>query len=91
MELNRWVELLKRHTTVRIRIAGHTDNQGTAKHNMSLSRRRAESVSRYLQSQGIEAKRIESVGHGASKPVKSNDTAEGRAENRRTECHIISL
>lgn len=91
VELNRWVELLKRHTTVRIRIAGHTDNQGTAKHNMSLSRRRAESVSRYLQSQGIAAKRIESVGHGASKPVKGNDTAEGRAENRRTECHIISL
>lgn len=65
-------------------IEGHTDSIGTAEYNMGLSRRRAESVERYLEAQGVSlANRFTSEAFGKTKPIASNSTAEGRAENRR--------
>lgn len=69
-------------------IEGHTDSQGQDASNMELSRRRAESVRSFLAQKGVEASRMTAVGKGESEPVTSNDSAEGRANNRRVELHI---
>lgn len=64
-------------------VAGHTDLAGDAKFNQSLSEARAQSVKTYLANKAVDTKRIKAVGYGSDKPVASNDTAEGRALNRR--------
>jgi outer membrane protein OmpA-like peptidoglycan-associated protein len=70
----------------RFLIEGHTDSTGDAAHNMDLSKRRAEAVKAVLVSQfGIDAARLTTAGLGSTKPVASNDTPQGRAENRRVE------
>ena len=74
---------------VRIRIEGHTDNQGTREHNQKLSEDRAKSVRAYLVKKGIQADRLETAGYGQDKPVMSNDTSDGREMNRRVEFLII--
>ena len=66
---------------------GHTDGIGTVKYNLGLSRRRASSVRDYLIAHGIAPDRIETEGYGKSRPIASNDTVEGRAQNRRVELH----
>ena len=76
-------------STIRIRIVGHTDNQGEASFNQELSENRANSVAAYLQQNGIESWRMETTGKGAAAPVASNDSEAGRAANRRTEIVII--
>ncbi len=91
VELDRWVNLMKAQRKLRVRIVGHTDNQGTAEHNQQLSLRRARSVAEYLESKGISAKRIESKGYGDTRPVATNATEEGRAKNRRTECEVVEI
>ncbi len=91
VELDHWVALLKVKPTLRLEFAGHTDNTGSPAHNKDLSRRRAQSVRSYMVSKGIAKSRMEVVGHGAGKPVATNDTEEGRAKNRRTECRILGL
>ena len=68
---------------------GHTDSIGTDAYNQKLSIRRAESVKKYLVSQGIEAKRIYVEGKGESQPVADNKTKEGRAKNRRVQIEAI--
>lgn len=75
-------------TTSRLKIIGHTDDVGTETDNLILSTNRAKSVYEYLVSKGILATRLSYEGKGESKPIASNDTAEGRAENRRTEFEI---
>jgi len=75
----------------RIRIVGHTDNIGKADYNMKLSQRRADAVSDYLKSIGVEAAKIEAVGEGMDKPVADNRTKEGRAKNRRVEVEVFGL
>jgi len=75
------------HLTVLIE--GHTDSVGSDSYNLSLSQRRADAVKSYLVSKGIAASRIESRGMGESKPVASNETAMGRAENRRVEIKVL--
>jgi OOP family OmpA-OmpF porin len=77
-------EILAR-TAVRIRIEGFTDASGSAERNQELSQRRAESVRRYLVRKGVAAQRLETSARGASSPVASNETEEGRARNRRVE------
>ena len=73
----------------RIQIAGHTDSQGAEAYNQDLSARRAASVGTYLVSTGVDASRINSIGLGESVPLSSNDTAAGRAINRRVEVTIL--
>jgi outer membrane protein OmpA-like peptidoglycan-associated protein len=68
-----------------ITIAGYTDSKGREDANLALSQKRADAVKAYLESRGVAGSRINSVGHGEDSPVASNDTVEGRAENRRVE------
>jgi len=79
-------EMLKAHADLKLKIEGHTDNVGSAQANQTLSQKRADSVRKYLvDSFGVDAARLQTEGLGASKPVASNDTAEGRQQNRRVE------
>jgi len=71
-----------------IRIEGHTDNQGTADHNLELSGQRALTIKKWLVAHGIEEGRLIAVGFGQNKPVAPNTTDDGRAQNRRTEFHV---
>lgn len=68
-----------------LKLAGHTDNTGSDQLNMRLSKDRAESVKAYLVSQGANASRIEAIGFGEGQPIATNDTLEGRQQNRRVE------
>ena len=70
-------------------IIGHTDSTGDADYNIGLSKRRAEAVSAYLVSTGVEAKKLRVIGRGENDPIASNDTKEGQAENRRVEIVVI--
>jgi OOP family OmpA-OmpF porin len=79
-------QLLSNQPTLRIHIVGHTDNQGTAEHNLDLSRRRAVNVVRDLTSKyEISGNRLDSFGAGWYAPVASNDSEDGRSKNRRVE------
>lgn len=70
---------------VRVRIDGHTDNIGTAEYNLGLSKRRANSVKEFLVSAGVPASQLETEGFGFDRPAYPNETADGRAGNRRVE------
>jgi len=82
------VETLKQEGPMSVIVEGHTDSIGSEQYNMRLSRRRAETVRNYLVKQGIAASRITAVGLGESKPVASNATPDGRAQNRRVELRV---
>lgn len=90
IELDRLVNLLNRFPNLKIEIGGHTDNVGTESANLTLSKNRAKAVMDYLISKGIRAERLSSKGYGERKPIASNETAEGRAQNRRTEFKVVS-
>lgn len=88
-ELNRLIKLMKDVPSLKIEISGHTDNTGSANTNNKLSQARAQAVVDYLVSHGIPASRLTAKGYGSSQPIASNDTAQGRQDNRRTEFKII--
>ena len=73
---------------LKIEISGHTDNTGSATVNETLSQQRAEAVVTFLTSKGIASSRMRAKGYGASKPVATNNTDDGRQQNRRTEFEI---
>jgi outer membrane protein OmpA-like peptidoglycan-associated protein len=77
--------MLKEHADLKLSIEGHTDNVGQADANRELSERRANAIREYLVAQGIDAARLQSKGLGATTPAASNDSAEGRQQNRRVE------
>ena len=87
--LDEAVIVLKRFPQLHIEIQAHTDDIGSAESNERLSESRARSVMEYLVSQGIDAGRLSAKGYGENRPVASNDTAEGRARNRRVEFRVI--
>lgn len=76
---------MKEQPTLRVRIEGHTDSAGSDAYNLKLGERRAQAVKTYLVRQGIDESRIETESVGEAKPVASNSTASGRAQNRRAE------
>jgi OOP family OmpA-OmpF porin len=81
--------LLQKHDRVVVEVAGHTDSVGSDAYNQGLSERRANAVKDYLTSKGITATRLTARGYGESRPVASNDTDAGRAENRRVELIVL--
>lgn len=89
VELDKVVQLLTDNPTLKIQIAGHTDNVGTAADNSKLSENRAKAVILFLTNKGIDAKRLTSKGYGATQPISDNKTDEGRALNRRTELKVV--
>jgi outer membrane protein OmpA-like peptidoglycan-associated protein/Tol biopolymer transport system component len=88
-ELQRLVKVLKDNPAIKIEISGHTDNVGDPKANQALSEMRAQEVMNYLVLNGIDKSRITAKGYGSSMPLESNDTEEGRMQNRRTEFKIL--
>ena len=78
-------ETLLRNPEVEVRVEGHTDATGPAEYNLALSRRRAEAVRDALVEGGVEASRLSVAALGEEQPIASNDTAEGRAINRRVQ------
>jgi outer membrane protein OmpA-like peptidoglycan-associated protein/tetratricopeptide (TPR) repeat protein len=87
--LDELITFLKENPTVKIRIDGHTDNVGSMAENMNLSQNRAANVMAYLTEQGVARNRLSAKGFGPTVPLASNDTPDGRAQNRRTEFSII--
>ncbi len=88
-EVDNLAEVLKAYPDVKVQVAGYTDNTGNAEKNVTLSEARAASVMNHLVAKGIDATRITAKGFGAANPAASNDTAEGRAENRRIEISVV--
>lgn len=90
-ELDKLAEILKAKPTLRIEIRGHTDNVGSESYNKSLSINRAQAVYEYMLAAGIEKSRMKYRGFGAKVPVASNDTDDGRSQNRRVEIVVVEL
>lgn len=89
-ELDKLVEILNSNPKMKIEIGGHTDNVGAKAYNQKLSQSRAEAVVNYLLSKNIAKDRLSFKGYGMDEPIATNDTPEGRAQNRRVEFKIIS-
>lgn len=89
-ELNKLKQFLLQENTLKVAIIGHTDSIGTAQKNLNLSERRAQSVVDFLVSAGIDKNRLQAKGYGATRPIASNESEEGRQRNRRVEFMILS-
>jgi outer membrane protein OmpA-like peptidoglycan-associated protein len=87
-DLQKFSETLKQYTDTDLLVVGHTDNVGSDAFNQTLSEKRASAVSNYLASLGISYNRLRIEGKGELQPVSSNDTEEGRTQNRRVEIAI---
>lgn len=79
------VKLMQQNPSLKLRVEGHTDNQGNAAANQALSEKRAQAVVAWLTGKGISASRLVAKGFGAGKPMADNNTEDGRAKNRRVE------
>ncbi len=90
MNLDKLVVILKKYPDTDIEVQGHTDSKGSASYNMSLSQRRAESVSNYLSANGINLSRLTIKGFGETAPKYENSTTAGQAQNRRGEFIITA-
>jgi outer membrane protein OmpA-like peptidoglycan-associated protein len=88
--LAEFAESMKDFEETKILIVGHTDARGPADYNQQLSERRAQSASDYLDQQGLDSGRLITVGKGESEPVATNETEEGRQQNRRVEVAIYA-
>ncbi|GAB6389082.1 OmpA family protein [Stutzerimonas marianensis] len=89
--LNSLVQVFKEFNKNGVDIVGHTDSTGSQQLNQDLSNRRARSVAAYLEGNGVAASRITAYGAASSQPIASNDTAAGRAQNRRVEINLRPL
>jgi outer membrane protein OmpA-like peptidoglycan-associated protein len=89
--LTQFAEVLKENKDMDIAIIGHTDNTGSDAVNNPLSKNRAQSVSKFLKSQGVASAQIKTIdGQGSTNPVADNSTAEGRKQNRRVEVYMYA-
>lgn len=90
-ELMKLISLLETYPQMKIEIRGHTDAKGSDAYNLRLSENRAKAVADYLIMKGVNEKRLRSKGYGKALPIDTNDTEEGRANNRRVEFKILSM
>ncbi len=88
--LDKLMPVFNEYADTNIEIFGYTDNVGTPAYNLTLSDKRAESVKNYLISKGLASSRFKTTGLGIADPIATNDTAEGRSQNRRVEFAIIA-
>jgi len=88
-ELDRAVKIMKDNPDVVLELQGNTDSVGTDAYNLALGKRRADAVFNYLKSKGIQANRLKEASFGEGKPVASNATDAGRAQNRRVDLVIV--
>jgi len=88
--LNKLAGIFKEYPDTNIIVEGHTDSTGNDSYNMTLSKNRADAVTKYLVAQGISASRLTTYAHGETLPKYDNATAEGRAKNRRVELGIVA-
>ena len=91
-EIKRVADFMKEFPDTTCEIGGHTDNIASAAYNQKLSEKRANSVRQYLIDKfGIDGSRLTAAGYGLTKPIASNDTAEGRQKNRRVEAVMEAI
>ena len=83
--------VLKEYDKTVIEVAGHTDSSGSDQYNQALSERRAQAVAGYLGSHAVKTQRLITIGAGEAHPVASNDTEQGRSQNRRVELTIVPV
>ena len=88
-ELDRVIKLMRENKEINIAVSGHTDNIGSDEKNLQLSIDRATAVATYIKQGGIDVERVTASGFGKTKPVATNDTEEGRQQNRRVEFSIV--
>lgn len=86
--LERVANLMQQNSNLILEIGSHTDNRGDPAENLQLSKKRAVSVAKYLNTWGIAVRRIEAIAYGGKRPIASNDTAAGRQANRRVELNL---
>jgi len=91
VELDKVVDFLKKNSKIEIEISGHTDSKGSDDYNLTLSQGRSQSVVDYMISQGINEARLTAHGYGEGKPVDTNDTPAGQANNRRVEFTVTDI
>jgi outer membrane protein OmpA-like peptidoglycan-associated protein len=89
--LNSVSKVLQEYDQTAVVVQGHTDSTGSDSYNDQLSVRRAEAVGNYLASQGIAAQRIDAQGYGERQPIASNNTEQGKAQNRRVEIQLVPM
>ncbi len=89
--LNSVAIVLNKYPRTLLDVDGHTDSDGDDISNQQLSERRAVSVARYLNSQGVDARRLRIIGYGETRPIADNASAAGKAANRRVEIRIVPL
>lgn len=89
--LNEVSDTLRRYEQTYVDVYGHTDSVGSDAYNQTLSERRAGAVASYLTSRGVQSARLATRGFGESEPIASNETEEGRAENRRVEIKLVPI
>jgi outer membrane protein OmpA-like peptidoglycan-associated protein len=89
-ELGELATILNKYEDTNILLEGHTDSTGTEEHNLDLSKKRSQSVANYLATQNVNPTRFTIMGYGESQPIASNETSEGRAQNRRVEVAIFA-
>ncbi len=87
--LNKLSNVMKEYDQTNVIVAGHTDSQGSDALNMTLSKNRANAVTNYMVSTGLSVGRFTTVWYGEDQPAATNDTAEGRAKNRRVQLAIV--
>ena len=88
--LDKLVPVFKEYADTNIEIYGYTDSTGSAEFNLTLSQKRAESVRNYLASKGLVSSRFKTTGKGIADPIATNDTPDGRTQNRRVEFAILA-
>jgi outer membrane protein OmpA-like peptidoglycan-associated protein len=82
--------ILNKYQDTEVLLEGHTDSQGTDEHNLELSRARSQSVANFLSGQNVNPTRFTIMGYGEAQPIATNDTKEGRQQNRRVEVAIYA-